>query len=337
MPLKLIAPKAGRTPNWTIRGTYLGRYVDRSSGTSDRRVAARLLAEVKAGIERDAISGTKPTGKDFVTAATEYMHATGATRFMTPLLQYFKGVDIASIDQAAIEAAAATILPKASAATRNRQVYTPVSAVMRHAKIRIDLRRPKGAQGREVVHWLWPEQAEKLIKAARQVHKELPCLIALALSTGMRRSEMLGLEIEDIRLPESYLLIRKTKNGQPRAVHLPPTAVAALANHPNLKKREGKLFSFHIGSGLYGPLREAYAAAGLETGGQPLHILRHTYATWMRRYGGIDDIGLLQTGAWKDPKSVRRYAHAVVSEEARRADLLPITGKFGGRKVKALK
>lgn len=45
--------------------------------------------------------------------------------------------------------------------------------------------------------------------------------------------------------------------------------------------------------------------------------------TWMRRYGGFDEIGLLALGTHKDRKSVARYTHAVVSEESKRAALLP--------------
>ena len=43
----------------------------------------------------------------------------------------------------------------------------------------------------------------------------------------------------------------------------------------------------------------------------------------MRRFGGLDTKGLIATGAWKDRKSADRYEHVVVSEEARKAVLLP--------------
>ncbi len=33
MPLKLIPPREGKSPNFTVRGTYLGQYVDRSAGS----------------------------------------------------------------------------------------------------------------------------------------------------------------------------------------------------------------------------------------------------------------------------------------------------------------
>jgi hypothetical protein len=51
------------------------------------------------------------------------------------------------------------------------------------------------------------------------------------------------------------------------------------------------------------------------------------YATWMRRYAGLDTRGLVGTGAWRDQKSAERYAHFVVSEEARRAERLPTPGR----------
>ena len=43
----------------------------------------------------------------------------------------------------------------------------------------------------------------------------------------------------------------------------------------------------------------------------------------MRRYGGLDDIGLAATNRWRDPRSARRYAHAVAREEWSRVEALP--------------
>jgi hypothetical protein len=43
----------------------------------------------------------------------------------------------------------------------------------------------------------------------------------------------------------------------------------------------------------------------------------------MRRYGKLDLRGQVGTNRWKDLKSTMRYAHAIASEEAQRAALLP--------------
>jgi hypothetical protein len=41
MPIKLIPPKAGRSSNFRVRGTYLGIAVDRSTETSDKAKARK--------------------------------------------------------------------------------------------------------------------------------------------------------------------------------------------------------------------------------------------------------------------------------------------------------
>ena len=97
--------------------------------------------------------------------------------------------------------------------------------------------------------------------------------------------------------------------------------VATLSSHPRGLDRQGRIFRFSKCGYLYNLLREAKEAAGFPWFG--FHHCCHTYATWMRRYGGLDERGLVGTGRWKDQKSVARYAHVVTTEEAQKADSLP--------------
>ena len=53
------------------------------------------------------------------------------------------------------------------------------------------------------------------------------------------------------------------------------------------------------------------------------HTFRHTWATWMRRYGGADVQGLVATGNWRDARSAERYAHVVARDEWNRVESLP--------------
>jgi hypothetical protein len=59
--------------------------------------------------------------------------------------------------------------PTATAATRNRQVYTPVSAVLKRAEIERQIKRPKGWRGRKLTHWLAPEQALRVFEATARI------------------------------------------------------------------------------------------------------------------------------------------------------------------------
>jgi integrase len=323
MPLKIIAPREGKSPNYSIRGTYLGKRVDRTSGTPDKATARKVLKRIQEDIERGTFSD-KP-GPTFAGAALAYLKAGGEDRFLQPLKDHFGATQLAEIDQAAIDNAAFAIYPNADNATRNRQVYTPVSAILKRAGVEFSLHRPIGAQGKMRTNWLWPEQAYKIFDAAHEKDVEFAVLLMVLCYTGLRLEEGLCLLCDNVRLGESYAYVPDTKNRQPRAVFLPPPAVAALANHPRGLDRSGQyVFRFHKSGALYTKLKAVFKKAGVPLGKREgFHLFRHTFGTWMARYGGLDAKGLKDTGTWKDMKSAARYSHAVVSEEAQKAALLP--------------
>jgi integrase len=323
MPLKLIPPRQGWSPFFRVRGTYLGVYVDRSTKTGQRGQAAKMLAKWQREIERGEF--TTPGEPTFASAALGYMKAGGERTYLHPIIAYFGNRPLSRIGQADIDAAASAMYPGRSPATRNRQLYTPVSAVLRHAGVVLPLRRPRGSSGNKTTGWLWPEEATRLFEEARKLDLEFAALLILLCYTGMRLNEALQLTIESVRLDESFAYLPRTKNKEPRAVYLPPVVIAALQGHPRGLDRPGeRLFKFHKGGHIYSLLRASAARANVTLPErQAFHLFRHTYATWMRRFGGLDTKGLVATGAWKDRKSADRYEHVVVTEEAQRAALLP--------------
>lgn len=318
MPLKLVPPNlARRSPNYRIRGTYLGIKVDRSTETGDKRKATAFLNRLKDAIERGAFSERAPLS--FAEAATSYMQAGGEKRFMASVLRHFGEAPIASITQADLDSGAVKVFPAAAPATRNRQFYTPAMAVMRHAGIQTPFRRPKDSTGTPRTVFLKPEQFERLSEAAARHDKEFGALVDLLCYTGLRLSEALRIRCDDLHLPENFAFCGRTKNGEPRLVHLPPRVVAILANHPRALERPGRLFRWSKCGELYAVAKAVYKAAGIDSHGAPFHILRHTYGAMMTRVGA----DLVATGAWKSPTAARGYQHFVASDEARKADLLP--------------
>jgi integrase len=321
MPLKLVKPREGKSPYWTIRGAYLGQRVYRSTGTSKRAVAGQILKKWEREIERGSYAD--PAEPTFASAAASYMKAGGERTYLKRLLEYFGEKPLRQIDQAEIDTAVAAVYKDVSPATRNRQGYTPICAVLRHAGVRLDLRRPKGAAGNQATAWLWPEQAERIFEEAEKINPDFAALLILLCYTGMRLSEALGLTWDNVRLQDGYAYIPDTKNNEPRAVFLPSVAVAGLANLEQ-ERKSGVVFRFKKSGHLYSLLRACTFRAGVDLPERSaFHIFRHTYATWMRRYAGLDTKGLIATGAWKDRKSADRYEHVVVSEESRKAALLP--------------
>jgi integrase len=326
MPLELKSPRAGKSPNYSIRGTYYGVRVDRTTGTPDKAKARKYLQRIKADIESGAY--TPPGAVTFAGAALSYIRAGHSKRFLEPLSNHFTLTPIASIKQADIDEAAHKLYPDATAATRNRQVYTPVSAIMKHAGEDYELRRPKGAEGEVRTNWLRKEQAEALINAAHDVDEEFGVFLSLLLYTGLRLSEALWLKCSNVDLSENFAYIPDpTKNGDPRPLHLPPALVAELASHPRgLDRPDETVCRFRKNGYLYNLMKVSRTKAGLGKD-VTFHTMRHTWATWMRRYANLDTKGLVGTGAWKDEKSAARYQHIVVSEEAKRADMLPVMNR----------
>lgn len=332
MPLKLIPPRPGGSPYFRVRGTYLGIYVDRSTKAAVRSVAAKVLKHVEGEIERGRFA--KPKGPTFADAVIRYLREGKDARFVDRLLEHFKDTPLEAIDQQAVEDAAHAIYPTGSPATRNRQVFTPVSAILQHAGVDRRFRRPAGGNGKVREFTFRVEEAEALIAAAYGQSEEFGLFLTFLFYTGCRVSEACGLQIADLEISAATALVRDTKNGTNRRAHLPPVLVAALAGHPRGLERVGKVFAMTKGSRLYKRLERAAEAAGVAIpDGVAFHALRHTWASLMRRYGGLDTTGLVATGAWLSHDAARRYEHAVASKEARQANSLPVIGAFRVRPV----
>ena len=344
MPIRLIPPRTNPdgsqfSPYWYARGTHVGIFVDRSTKTPEKRVAKIQIKKWERDIERGEYADPRnpvpvvaqSSGPvTFVDAALAYMKAGGERMFLSPIIEEWPHMALADIGQIALDIAAEKLYPKHSAATKNRQFYTPVSAVLRRAGIKLDIKRPSGWRGKKSTSWLEPEQAFALFKAADK-NPEFGVFVRVLCYTGMRLSECLNIKLAQVNLERRLIYLPETKNGEARTAHLPPVLVAALASHPRGLKRhqQEKLFRYHASGRLRELLKNAMTAAGLHfprrQGG--FHLFCHTYATWMRRYGGLDNFGLSRTDRWKDPRSAERYLHTEVNSEARRADLLPTAKK----------
>lgn len=268
-------------------------------------------------------------------------------RYVDRLAKHFGGKLLADIDQAAIDAAAIALHPNAGAGTRNAAVYTPASAILRSANIKLELKRPPGAKGRVVTAWLTDDDAFGIIGAAERFDDEFATLLKFLLYTGVRLGAALNLERADVRLEEGAAWVRHQK-GQPASdVRLRDDLRQALERHLQSHERR-RVFRFHQGAHLRHQLERAKLAylelpcpkrpdVGWRAPANRLdwanfHTFRHTWATWMRR-AGADVLGLVATGNWRDQRSASRYAHAVARDEWSRVDLLPSAGKTRGAKA----
>lgn len=324
MPLYLEAPIKGRSPNYRIRGTYIRVRVDQTSGTPRKDVALKIMRDIQAKIERGEFTA-RVVEPDFMSAADSYVDNGGDKTYVASLAKHFTNTPLSKITQAAVDAAAMALYPNHSPATRNRQVYTPVSAILAHAGAPLRLKRPKGAAGKRRLAWLTPEEASRLIASATALKPNFGALLAFLFGTGCRLSEGLNLMGRDLDLPNGVAFIADSKNGEPRTAHLPPNLVAMLAN-TDLGKDEEPAFRMRLQGSIGYMLDKAAGAAGVTIpDGIAFHIACHSWATWMRRYGKADTKALLATGRWKSAHAAGVYEHTDSRAESKLADLIPLT------------
>lgn len=129
MPLKLWKNAHGI---WQVRGTVAGQRIRKSSGSGDEATARKFAAR----LERDAWERHLAPVSEVLTfeaSALLYLEADREARFLAPLIHHFRGWDLADIRQGHIHDAARKLYPLAAPATWNRQVVTPVQAVINFA------------------------------------------------------------------------------------------------------------------------------------------------------------------------------------------------------------
>lgn len=360
MALKLV--RRPKSPYWIMRGTVRGQSIEETTGTFDKEAAEAIRVRREKELLDESIYGKQVT-VTFAAAALDYIeNGDGEGRFLTPLVDHFRTTLLREIEQHAIDLAAKKLYPKAGSATRNRQVYTPMAAILRHAARKgwcavPTLERPKQPQGK--LRWLKPPEAERLIEACAP---HLRPLVVFMLYTGARASEAVWLNWSDVDLDMRQVTFPKTKNGEPRSVPLHPRVIMELSKS---NQREGIVFLTHEGvpyerpdpkddadtsagtrirSAFFGACKRAglsWSVRGdngksLMKGGKLVqktdvtpHVCRHTWATW--HYQANRDFTALQKlGGWKSTAMVLRYAHTNVDEHASSINALP-WGKSGDK------
>jgi integrase len=109
------------------------------------------------------------------------------------------------------------------------------------------------------------ERQRLLIETAKD--PQLHALAVLALSTAARAGELIGLAWRDVDLRDGRILLRKTKNGQPRVIWVHCEALRLLKEHGKTRRLDddpvflgatpGTRYDYHT------PFKAACAAAGV--------------------------------------------------------------------------
>lgn len=172
-----------------------------------------------------------------------------------------------------------------------------------------NVRRPQEPGGR--VRFLSAEERTALLVACkRDPNPLLYPLVILALATGARLGELLGLRWPDVDLPRGVARLARTKNGEPRTLPLTGHARKVMEALAAERPRDTD-FVFPSAHGktpasLRKPWERALREAGIEN--FRFHDLRHSAASYLAMTGAAPtDIAAVL--GHKTLAMVKRYAH----------------------------
>ncbi|TAM46261.1 MAG: site-specific integrase [Gammaproteobacteria bacterium] len=288
---------------WVSFADASGTRVRRSTETTARKEAEALEAKWKLEAHQQKQWGAPPSFT-FDELMLKYLQATETEKRSAErdrmsakhLYPAFTGRNLREISAANVRKYIDDRKAKgAKPATINKEVGL-LSAAINYARMEWDWEIPNPAAGRRLrepegrLRWLTRAEAGALIRAAEAQRRapHLPDFIRLALNTGCRRGELLGLEWRRVDLQRGLLYLEgdHTKSGRRRYVPLNQAARGALLSRMRFRAKycpaSPWVFAARSGKRIQS-VKTAFAsaceAAGIED--FRIHDLRHTCAAWL--------------------------------------------------------
>ncbi|WP_334168257.1 tyrosine-type recombinase/integrase [Achromobacter mucicolens] len=179
------------------------------------------------------------------------------------------------------------------------------------------------------------EELDWIIRATNS--RELPTILIVARETGMRRSEVVGIQRENLDLMHGVVHLPHTKNGRARDVPLTPLAKEALRRWVTGKPMRGRIFEMLPGSATRAFIRARrraraeYEALCRKHGRRPnnayfvdlrFHDLRHEGTSQLATVFQVHELAKVNGNV--DTRMLLRYYHPRGRELAQKLTRSPL-------------
>lgn len=173
----------------------------------------------------------------------------------------------------------------------------------------LKIKRHTESQGR--VRYLDDDERLKLLETCKQSsNKQLYAIVVIALSTAMRKSEILNLKRRDVFLKEGFVILDKTKNKARRRVPIIGHAHDVLFNQLKIARLDSDyIFPSKDGKKpieIKRPWEVAISKAGIDD--FRFHDLRHSAASYLAM-NGASNRDLMEILGHKTLQMTSRYSH----------------------------
>ncbi|MFW2571479.1 tyrosine-type recombinase/integrase [Legionella sp. 29fVS95] len=173
----------------------------------------------------------------------------------------------------------------------------------------LKIRKQPESQGR--VRYLDDNERARLLEACMvSANSQLYTIVVLALSTGMRKGEILNLKRRDVFLSEGFVVLEKTKNKERRRVPIIGYAHEVLAQHLKIARLDSDyIFPSKDGKqpiDIKRPWEVAISKAVITD--FRFHDLRHSCASYLAMNGATQR-DLMEVLGHKTVQMTKRYSH----------------------------
>ncbi len=179
--------------------------------------------------------------------------------------------------------------------------------------------KPREPRGR--VRFLSDDERVRLLKVCKEsANPYLYPVVVLALSTGMRNGEIMGLTWDDVDLNRGRAILHETKNGERRAVAITSHALEQVKELSKVRRIDSNLLFPAKENRPLKPMdlrsswRVAVKKAGLDD--FRFHDLRHSAASYLAM-NGASLAEIAEVLGHKTLQMVKRYAHLSEGHTAR--------------------
>jgi len=313
---------------WWMSFSYQGRQIRRSTETTDKKLAQRILDKVKGEIAEgkwfEKLPGEDRTFKEMM---DKYMAEHSARN--KALKTYLRDKSLADhLLKFFGEMMLTEVCPSHIAEYKNKrraegaapQTINNELSLMSHA-FNLAIREwewtkenpvkkvSKEKVNNQIERWLTPQEEIDLLDSSPLWLQQI---ISFAVNTGLRRSEILDLKWSQVDFQRKTITILEQKNQSKDTLPLNETALRILKERAKVRLSKSE-YVFHSENGTKicprNLLRAFYSAVKkAKILKLRFHDLRHTFATRLVQ-AGVDIYTVQKLGRWKNISMVMRYAH----------------------------
>lgn len=150
-------------------------------------------------------------------------------------------------------------------------------------------------------------EKDEIVKLLSYCHGHIKGIVIVALNTGMRKGEILGLKWRDVDIKRNILYLHDTKNGEKREVPINEQVKTVLIK---TRKHPQSEYVFNYKGRRIADIKKAYFTAVRKSGIKDFtfHDLRHTFASHLVM-SGIDLNTVRELLGHKSLQMTLRYSH----------------------------